>query len=80
MFPVASIVLLACAAVALVVHCLGMWSVWRHLSQPRSTAPDDDLPPLTLLKPLKGLEDELERNLRIDEQVIRHMLVRPGEG
>lgn len=64
MFPLASTVLLACAAVALVVHLLGMWSAWRHMSRPLSDAPDEAMPSLTLLKPLKGLEDELESNLR----------------
>ncbi len=64
MFPLASMVLLACAAIALVVHLLGMWSAWRHVSRPRPDVPDENLPPVTLLKPLKGREDELEENLR----------------
>jgi ceramide glucosyltransferase len=64
MFPLASSVLLACAAVAAVIQCLGIWSARRHVSRPLPDAPDEAVPPLTLLKPLKGMEDELEGNLR----------------
>ena len=64
MFSLASTVLLACAAVALVVYLLGIWSAWRHVSRPLPDLSDQTLPPVTLLKPLKGMEDELEENLR----------------
>lgn len=53
---------LAMTAVALLLHRLALWATARHL-RPQPAGPPVQLP-LTVLKPIKGLEDELELNLR----------------
>jgi ceramide glucosyltransferase len=56
------------SAVALLLHGLGYWATMRHTRLPQSAAGAPTLrpalPALTLLKPIKGLEEELELNLR----------------
>jgi ceramide glucosyltransferase len=49
---------------ALLMHRVGMWAVFRYTSR-RAPATADllALPPLTLLKPIKGHEEGLEENL-----------------
>lgn len=61
----------ALSAVALLLHGLGYWATMRHTSPPQPMAgaaanprPPAALPALTVLKPIKGLEEELELNLR----------------
>jgi ceramide glucosyltransferase len=61
MLPVVSICLVISVA-ALVLHALGAWATIQQTSGRRSAPPT--LPPLCLLKPIKGLEEELEANLR----------------
>ncbi|MCG8555652.1 MAG: glycosyltransferase [Proteobacteria bacterium] len=55
--------LLACTVVAATIYCAGVWATWRHFGRPRRFA-QARLPPITLLKPIKGIEDELADNLR----------------
>lgn len=55
--------LLGVAAFALLLFSLGLLATWRHGRRRPALAPEDALPPVSLLKPLKGLEDELEANL-----------------
>src|SRR5689334_8154929 len=65
MFSTAVSVLLSLTGVALLFHCVGMLAALRYTRRMRagkSTA--RALPPVTLLKPIKGLEDQLEQNLR----------------
>ncbi|MFW6051670.1 MAG: glycosyltransferase [Myxococcota bacterium] len=57
-------ILLACAAGALILYGLGVWSTLKHLRQPVAPAPEEGLPPVSLLKPIKGTEEALEANLR----------------
>ncbi|MFT5354227.1 MAG: ceramide glucosyltransferase, partial [Polyangiales bacterium] len=54
--------ILVVAAVGLVLAGLSVWATWKHLGStpPRSA----HVVPVSLLKPLKGLEDDLEKNLR----------------
>lgn len=56
--------LIAMTGLSLTVICLGVWSARRHFAarKPELLA-DEQLPPLTFLKPIKGLEEELEKNL-----------------
>ncbi|MET0386707.1 MAG: glycosyltransferase [Polyangiales bacterium] len=62
MFSLAVSICLAISATALLLHGLSAWTTYRHTrARPRPTV---DLPPLTLLKPIKGLEEALELNLR----------------
>jgi ceramide glucosyltransferase len=57
-------VLLACTAASLCVYALGLWSVVKHRSLVPPTVPDDALPPVSMLKPIKGVEEAMEENLR----------------
>lgn len=59
-----TIVLLACAAFSLGMYLLGFYSTVRHTSLPSPRVDDAELPALSLLKPIKGVEEELELNLR----------------
>jgi ceramide glucosyltransferase len=54
---------LAISAAALVLHRLGAWATFRHIGVLAAPA-SGPLPALTVLKPIKGLEEELELNLR----------------
>ena len=61
MLSIVSICLIICAA-ALALHALGAWATVRQSTQKH--AEPTTFPALTLLKPIKGLEEELEQNLR----------------
>jgi ceramide glucosyltransferase len=61
MLSVVSFCLFICAA-ALSLHALGARATVRQTARKQGESPT--LPPLTLLKPIKGLEEELEENLR----------------
>jgi ceramide glucosyltransferase len=63
MFSAAVSICLALTAVALLLHRLGVWATLRHTADD-STAQDRSPEPLTVLKPIKGLEEQLEQNLR----------------
>lgn len=64
-FVLAAWVFVGLAGLALVLFFVGIAATWRHTRRrpPLGDIPDDALPPVSLLKPLKGLEDELEENL-----------------
>jgi len=61
---IVGLVLLGFAVFALFTFALGAWATVRHTSQAAVTLPASELPPLSILKPVKGLEEELEANLR----------------
>ncbi len=54
---------LGLAAFALCFFMLGVHATLRHTRRARPTLADDALPPVSILKPLKGLEESLEENL-----------------
>jgi len=58
-----TLILLVAAAASFVMYGLAIWSTVRHHRLP---IPDrsEAFPPISLLKPIKGLEEELEQNLR----------------
>ncbi len=64
MFSTAVSVLLALTGVAVLLHRIGIWATFRYTTRARSHTFGGLLPPLTLLKPIKGSEDGLEDNLR----------------
>jgi ceramide glucosyltransferase len=55
---------LAVAAFSVVLYVIVVWAAWRYTSKRQKTVSQQKLPPLTLIKPVKGLEQELEDNLR----------------
>jgi ceramide glucosyltransferase len=57
-------VLLTLAAAGLLVYALGVHATVRHTTRPAFEVRPEDLPPVSLLKPVKGLEEGLEENLR----------------
>jgi ceramide glucosyltransferase len=58
-------ILLACAAFSAGMTGLGIWSTIRHTARRRSGNVEGRvLPPLSVLKPIKGTEQSLEANLR----------------
>jgi ceramide glucosyltransferase len=59
-----SILFLATTAVSIILYCIGFWAALRHTSKRQRSAADHELPPVTLIKPIKGIEEELEENLR----------------
>ncbi|MEM9069817.1 MAG: glycosyltransferase [Myxococcota bacterium] len=58
---IAAWIILGVAAFALLLFGVGIAATWRHTR--RTPALTAELPPVSLLKPLKGLEDQLEANL-----------------
>jgi ceramide glucosyltransferase len=65
MFSTLVSALLALTGVAVLFHFVGLWAAMRGRARaPLGAAAATELPPLTLLKPIKGLEDCLESNLR----------------
>ena len=64
MFDVFTWVLLGCGAVSVGLVACAIWASLRHARLRPNRAADGDLPPVTLLKPLKGAEEDLEANLR----------------
>lgn len=55
--------LIAGSAVALTLYCIGIWAAYRRTSRRSLWIDPARLPPVTLLKPIKGLEEELAENL-----------------
>lgn len=59
-----ALIVLGLALLALLTFVLGTWATVRHTSRPPASVPDSALPPVTIVKPVKGLEELLEDNLR----------------
>ncbi|MBX3268941.1 MAG: glycosyltransferase [Sandaracinaceae bacterium] len=57
-------ILLGCSATALILFGLGILATLRHTRRAPFELPDEAYLPVSLLKPLKGLEEGLEDNLR----------------
>jgi len=64
MFSTSAALLLALTGVALLLHRIGMWATFRYAKRVHAPLPEQTLPPITLLKPIKGTEDGLAENLR----------------
>jgi ceramide glucosyltransferase len=56
--------LLLCSVVSICLYLVGVASALIHLRRRKRTYADLALPPISLLKPLKGLEENLEQCLR----------------
>lgn len=57
-------ILLAATAVSVVIYLLGVGSAFVHLRGRKRRKVYSELPPVSLLKPIKGLEEDLELCLR----------------
>lgn len=57
-------ILVGAALVALLLYGLGIVATLRHTRRAPFRLPDAELPPISLLKPIKGVEEGLEDNLR----------------
>jgi ceramide glucosyltransferase len=57
-------ILLAASAIAVIVYCSGVASAFVHLRRRRNKREPDRFPAVSLLKPIKGLEENLEQCLR----------------
>ncbi len=56
--------LLTLAGGAFAFYLAAIAATWHHVRRRPDRAPEASLPPVSLLKPLKGLEDSLDTNLR----------------
>jgi ceramide glucosyltransferase len=56
--------LAACVLVALALYCGGAFLFLRRLRKPSTLSQSSYFPPLTLIKPIHGTEEQLESNLR----------------
>jgi ceramide glucosyltransferase len=55
---------LGVAAFAVGLYAVDVYATWQHTKKRQKTFGHLELPPLTLIKPVKGLEQELAENLR----------------
>jgi ceramide glucosyltransferase len=60
---IATYVLLAIAAIPFVYYLIAIYSSWRYFRQPARTADPDFTPPVSNLKPIRGLDPEAYENL-----------------
>lgn len=59
-----ALALVALSGVSIVLFTLGLIAFVAHLRRRPPTLPDAELAPVSILKPVKGLEEDLEGNLR----------------
>lgn len=69
MFPTGSMstwssAFIAASAVAFTLYSLGIWAARRRTKRTTALIDRTLLPPITLVKPIKGTEEQLEQNLR----------------
>jgi ceramide glucosyltransferase len=61
--PHASDIFLAIAAIPFTYYCIAIFSAWRYFRQPRVTADVSYTPPVSILKPFRGLDPDAFENL-----------------
>jgi ceramide glucosyltransferase len=54
---------LAVAAVPFIYYCIAIYSSWRYFHQPPRATESDFTPPVTILKPIRGLDPDAFENL-----------------
>src|SRR5450432_1304662 len=61
--PSAREIFLAIAAIPLVYYAIALLSSWRYFRQPRIATGTPFTPPVSVLKPIKGLDPDAYENL-----------------
>jgi ceramide glucosyltransferase len=61
--PHASDVFLAIAAIPFIYYLIALYSSWRYFRQPASTPDASFTPPVSILKPIRGLDPDAAENL-----------------
>src|SRR5579862_7678086 len=59
----ATYVFLAVAAIPFIYYSIAVYSAWRYFRQPARSADPDFTPPISNLKPIRGLDPEAYENL-----------------
>jgi ceramide glucosyltransferase len=59
----ASDVFLAIAAIPFIYYLIAIYSSWRYFQQPASTPDESFTPPVSILKPIRGLDPDAAENL-----------------
>src|ERR1700721_2993157 len=55
--------LLGIAAIPFIYYALVLFSAWRFFRRPADPPPNDFLPPVSILKPIRGLDPDAHANL-----------------
>src|ERR1700723_1183536 len=55
-------VVLAVAAIPFLYYFIALYSAWRYFGQPRQAAPGDFTPPVSILKPIRGIDTDAYEN------------------
>ena len=76
-------ILLVASVFALLFFGVGVWATIRHTRRRLPLLADAALPPVSILKPLKGTEESLAENLRsfllTDSEQLERNEFRPGD-
>src|SRR5208337_3638670 len=59
----ASVVFLAIAAIPFIYYCIVLYSSWRYFRAPVSAVDASFTPPVSILKPIRGLDPDAYQNL-----------------
>src|ERR1017187_1066301 len=63
MMPHASDIFLAIAAIPFIYYLIALYSSWRYFRQPVRAPDASFIPPVSILKPIKGLDPDAIENL-----------------
>jgi ceramide glucosyltransferase len=61
--PHASYLFLAVAAIPFIYYCIALYSSWRYFRQPVAEPDGSFTPPVSILKPIRGLDPDARKNL-----------------
>ncbi len=61
--PYASEVFLAIAAIPFIYYLIALFSAWRYFGRPETVPVESFTPPVSILKPVKGLDPDAYKNL-----------------
>src|SRR5215831_16963670 len=61
--PIGREVFLAIAAIPFIYYLIALYSSWRYFRQPEVTPDGSFAPPISILKPIRGLDPDAYQNL-----------------